>query len=211
MGIVISNNKRLLLTCPICTNRAIVMIKGSIEVDVIGITKNGVNMIDSFIHSEFSCPICGSKMRIDRDAINRIIDIIEKMVSSGLVVKTYTNPKFNGVKVINEMLVDDHTYPSLVIIHEEDEVWEHEVCNLIDTIIQTEAFDGKLEVHKDLVDIRGAIFIKLNEEKFNNYFIEAKAPMHTFVTVAEEYFLDLIDLLANELEDIYDFNHKGEK
>lgn len=213
MGIVTSNNKRLSLTCPCptCKNTAVVVVKGSIEVDVISTSKCGVNMVDSFIQSNFACPICGSKMRIYRDAINRIVDIIEKVVS-GLVVKTYTHPKFNGVTVVNEMLVDDYTYPSLVIIHEDNEIWKHEICELIDTIAHGEAFGDRLEIHRDdPMHVRGAIFIKLNKEKFNNYFIEAKAPMHTFVTVAEEYFFDLIDLLANELENVYNFDHKDEK
>ena len=124
--------------------------------------------------------------------------------------QNYEAPKYNGVKVINEMLVDDYGYPSFVVINKESEDWA-KMIELITSIITSSPYSEMFEIHTHNSNIKGACFIRLNEANFNRYFADLKTGMHRFIEISESYFFDGLDYLASQLEDIYNFDHKDKK
>ena len=67
-----------------------------------------------------------------RDSIDRLYTILDRIVDDKeLFVKTYTPPENKGVKIINDMLIDDYGYPSLALIHSMSDKWAELIWSFV--------------------------------------------------------------------------------
>lgn len=210
-GIVeLAHDSHFVLQCAVCNKRVKLHIKSRSDIKLLSNTSGSAILSGMDVVCNFKCPTCGTNMMYGRDTVNRLNYIIEESMDSRLIVHTYEPPKYNGVKIINEMLIDDYGYPSFVIISEESESWSKTI-ELITTIIASSPYSKMLEVHTHNSNVKGACFIRLNETNFNKYFADLQVGMHRFIEISESYFFDGLDYLASQLEDIYNFDHKDEK
>ena len=209
-GATLNHDTHYFIQCPKCNKCVKVHIKGESTVKVLSNCSGGVILHGMDISYNFKCPTCNTVMTHYRDTINRINSIVENMLDNRIIVHTYIPPKYKGVKVVNEMLVDEYDYPTFALINEESDEWTEKI-NLIETIMKSSPFAKMFDVFTHMGGVKGACFIKLNETNFNEYFVSLHIGMHEFIRVSENYFFDGLDYLASQLEDIYNFDHKDEK
>ena len=209
-GIEIAHDSHFILQCAVCNKCTKLHIKSRSDIKRLSSTSGDVILSGMDIIYNFRCPTCGTTMIHYRDTVNRLNHIIEESMDDRLIVHTYDPPKYNGVKVINEMLIDDYGYPSFVVISEESESW-NKMIELITTIFASSPYSEMFEIHTHNSNVKGACFIRLNETNFNKYFADLHVGMHRFIEISESYFFDGLDYLASQLEDIYNFDHKDKK
>ena len=209
-SVTLNNDSHYVLKCPVCSKCVKIHIKGESTIKILGTCVDGIILSRMNIAYDFKCPACNTTMIHYRDTINRISSILESIMDDKIMVHTYIPPMYKGVKVINDMLVDEYDYPSLVLISEESEAWVEQI-NLIKVIIESSPFAKMFEIHTHMSEIKGGCFIRLNETNFNEYFVSLHLGMHEFIRISEFYFFDGIDYIASQLEDIYNFDHKDEK
>lgn len=209
-GVELVHDSHFVLQCAVCNKRVKLHIKSKSDIKLLSNISGDVILSAMDIVYNFRCPTCGTNMMHYRDTINRLNCIIEESMDDRLIVHTYEPPKYNGVKIINEMLIDDYEYPSFVVINEESESWTR-MIELITSVITSSPYSDMFEIHTCDSNVKGACFIRLNEANFNKYFADLQVGMHRFIEISESYFFDGLDYLASQLEGIYDFNHKEEK
>jgi predicted RNA-binding Zn-ribbon protein involved in translation (DUF1610 family) len=202
-SIKFSVDTHYLLQCPVCNNCAKVHIKSESTIKLLKSEYDGNIMLKSMDHTyNFECPRCGTDMNRYRDSIDRLYTILDRIVDDKeLFVKTYTPPENRGVRIINDMLIDDYGYPSLALIHSKSDKWA-ELISLMHHIIINNNLSSIIEMHPNMADMDGALFIKLNESNFNEYFASLHVGMHNFIKLVEKYFFDIIDLISSKLEEI---------
>lgn len=209
-GIEVMHDSHFVLQCAVCNKRVKLHIKSKSDMKLLSNTSGGVILSAIDIAYNFRCPTCGTTMMHYRDTVNRLSRIIEESMDDRIIVHTYEPPKYNGVKIVNEMLIDDYTYPNFVVINAESEHWT-KMIELISSIITSSPYSEMFEIHTHNSNVKGACFIRLNEANFNKYFAELRTGMHRFREISESYFFDGLDYLASQLEDIYNFDHKDKK
>lgn len=209
-GVELAHDSHFVLQCAVCNKRVKLHIKSKSDIKLLSNTSGSVILSGMDVAYNFRCPTCGTTMIHYRDTVNRLNHIIEESVDDRLIIHTYEPPKYNGVKIVNEMLIDDYRYPSFVVINEESESWS-KMIELITTILTSSPYSEMFEINTHSSSVKGACFIRLNETNFNKYFADLQVGMHRFIEISESYFFDGLDYLASQLEGIYDFNHKEEK